>query len=94
MRSRYTAYCLARGDYLWATWHHTTRRQNLDLDAGVNWLGLKIVHTESGGPKESAGLVEFVARYRIGGRPHRLHVIGRFSRRDGRRLHRDGEVQP
>ena len=34
MRSRYTAYALAREDYLLATWHASTRPSALALDSG------------------------------------------------------------
>jgi SEC-C motif-containing protein len=34
--------------------------------------------------------VEFVARYKIGGRAHRLHEISRFVREEGRWLYVDG----
>jgi SEC-C motif-containing protein len=69
MRSRYSGYVLARKDYLLRTWHESTRPETLDLrDAGtVRWLGLKIVRTEAGGSEDMRGVVEFVARYQIGG---------------------------
>ena len=92
MRSRYTAYTLARADYLHATWHPTTRRGELGLDEPVRWLGLKILRSEQGGPNDDRGLVEFVARYKVDGRAHRLHEVSRFQRRDGRWLYVDGET--
>ena len=94
MRSRYTAYTLGRGDYLHETWHPTTRRGELDLGEPVSWLGLKILRTEDGGVTDSRGLVEFVARYRVEGRAHRLHEISRFQRRRGRWVYVDGEPGP
>ena len=80
MRSRYSGYVLAREDYLLRTWHESTRPETLDLsDASqLNWLGLKIVHTEAGGSDDMQGVVEFVARYKIGGKAHRLHETSRF----------------
>jgi len=94
MRSRYTAYSFGDADYLYATWHPTTRRKDLQLDEPVNWLGLEIKRTEAGGPEDREGLVEFIARYKIGGRAHRLHETSRFLRRDGRWCYVDGEVGP
>ncbi len=94
MRSRYTAYSLRREHYLRATCHPTTRRQDLDLDERVKWIGLKIVRTQDGGPQDKEGLVEIVARYKIGGRAHRLYEASRFVRRDGRWLYVSGKLTP
>lgn len=92
MRSRYSGYVLARKDYLLRTWHESTRPETLDLnDAGtVRWLGLKIVRTEAGGPDDARGVVEFVARYKVGGKAHRLHEISRFVREGGEWFYLDG----
>lgn len=92
MRSRYSGYVLARMDYLLDTWHQSTRPGTLDLDDSsiVNWLGLKIVRTEAGGPDDARGVVEFVARYKVGGKAHRLHEISRFVREGGQWFYLDG----
>ena len=92
MRSRYSGYVLARKDYLLRTWHASTRPGTLDLDDSsiVNWLGLKIVRTEAGGPADARGVVEFVARYKVGGKAHRLHEISRFVRESGQWFYLDG----
>lgn len=93
MRSRYSGYVFAREDYLLRTWHESTRPGTLDLSGNadtVNWLGLKIIRTEAGGPADQQGVVEFVARYKIGGKAHRLHETSRFIRKDGQWLYLDG----
>jgi SEC-C motif-containing protein len=41
---------------------------------------------------EDRATVEFVARYKIGGRAHRLHEISRFVREDGRWYYVDGRI--
>jgi SEC-C motif-containing protein len=94
MRSRYSGYILARKDYLLRTWHESTRPKELGLnDTGViNWLGLKIVRTEAGGPGDAQGVVEFVARYKIGGKAYRLHEISRFVREEGWWFYLDGTL--
>jgi SEC-C motif-containing protein len=95
MRSRYTAYTLGYEAYLLATWQEATRPAVLDLadDAGkVKWLGLDIRRTEQGGEHDQTGVVEFVARYKVGGRAHRLHETSRFRREDGRWFYLDGEL--
>jgi SEC-C motif-containing protein len=92
MRSRYSAYGLGLEPYLLATWHASTRPAALHLadEQGTKWLGLEIKHWQ---PLDSShALVEFVARYRIAGRGHRLHEISSFVCEDGRWFYVDGEV--
>jgi SEC-C motif-containing protein len=93
MRSRYCAYVLRREDYLLATWHASTRPVSLDLAVEVppKWLGLDIRRHEQGDADHA--IVEFVARYKINGRAHRLHEASRFVREDGRWYYVDGEVR-
>lgn len=96
MRSRYSAYVLAREDYLRRTWHHTTRPATLDLrpSRSGRWLELKILRTEAGGPEDHAGVVEFVARYKPAGKAERLHEVSRFLREDGQWFYVDGDILP
>lgn len=84
MRSRYTAYVLQLEDYLLQTWHADTRPSTLILeeDIATKWLGLQIKHVEI--ISESTATVEFVARYKIGGKAERLHELSEFVRIDGR----------
>ena len=91
MRSRYSAYVLRLENYLLTTWHHSTRPAALNLDQEIDtrWLGLEIkLHEQRGG---DTAIVEFVARYKIGGRAHRLHETSRFVREGGRWYYVDGE---
>ena len=94
MRSRYTAYAQGNANWLRETWHPATRPVSLDLDEPVRWIGLKIVSAESGGPQDDRGTVEFVARYKRGGRAHRIHELSRFQRCDGRWCYVDGDLGP
>ncbi|KAF1700327.1 YchJ family protein [Pseudoxanthomonas suwonensis] len=94
MRSRYSAYVLGLPDYLRATWHPSTRPSALDLDdpdgLRVVWLGLAIKSHRSAGDRAE---VEFVARYRAGGRPAvRMTERSRFVREGGRWYYVDGDV--
>lgn len=91
MRSRYSAYVLGLADYLQATWHASTRAAELDLsiDAAVKWLGLKVDFAAENGDE---GEVHFVARYKVGGKAHRLSEHSRFVREDGRWFYVDGDV--
>ncbi len=92
MRSRYTAYTLGREDYLLATWHHSARPASLELTAGPRskWLGLEVKRHEL--PEPDRAVVEFVARYKVGGRAHRLHEVSRFVREAGRWFYMDGDI--
>lgn len=95
MRSRYTAFALGNAIYLLATWHASTRPANLDLDENPRpqWIGLQIkAHRPVIDGDTERAEVEFVARYRIGGRAHRLHETSRFVREDGRWLYVDGDL--
>ena len=91
MRSRYTAFVAERADYLQATWHTTTRPAALDFDVGTKWLGLEVrAHCTMGDDRAE---VEFVARYRVGGRAVRLHETSRFVREGGRWFYVDGDIK-
>ncbi len=91
MRSRYTAFVLQRADYLQATWHASTRPTVLDLEPGAQWLGLDVRRHV---PGLDAAKVEFVARYRVGGKAVRLHETSRFVREGGRWFYVDGDQKP
>ena len=93
MRSRYEAY--VRGDvaHLLATWHASTRpsAESLAPDAAMRWLGLEVKRAAEEG---DAAIVEFVARFKVGGRPAvRLHEISRFVREGGRWFYVDGDLR-
>lgn len=94
MRSRYTAYVYGNFTYLRETWHPKTCPPDLagsgENKPGQRWLGLTVKrHTPI---DESHAEVEFVARYKIGGRAQRLHEISRFTRTEGKWLYVDGEL--
>jgi len=89
MRSRYSAYVLGLYDYLHATWHPRTRPslQELQGDGDARWLGLEVKREQE---RCDEATVEFVARYKTGGRAHRLHEVSRFLREGGRWYYLDG----
>ena len=93
MRSRYSAYTLLREDYVLSTWHASTRPQQLGLsdEAHEKWLGLQVRRHEQQDAEHA--VVEFVARYKIGGRAHRLHETSRFVRENGRWFYVDGKIR-
>lgn len=95
MRSRYTAYVERREDYLLTTWHASTRPAELGLagDAPTKWLSLEVLrHEQTEADRAVVAIVEFVARYKINGRAHRLHETSRFVREDGCWFYVDGDL--
>jgi SEC-C motif domain protein len=91
MRARYSAYVLNLEDYLLQTWHPETRPVRLNLAEGppAKWLGLAVKRHAIDG--DDSAIVEFIARYKVGGKAYRLHEISRFRRVDGRWFYLDGE---
>ncbi|MGO4307657.1 YchJ family metal-binding protein [Cupriavidus sp. RAF12] len=76
MRSRYSAYVLNNLDWLRQTWHATTCPGDLAADTGTRWLGLAVkAHAQQ---DDTHATVEFIARYKVGGRAWRLHERSRF----------------
>lgn len=90
MRSRYCGFVLRDEPYLLATWHPDTRPSRVRLDEKQRWLGLRIIASEAGGADDFTGFVEFVARYKVNGKGHRLHEISRFEKIDGGWYYLDG----
>ena len=91
MRSRYTAYTQRNEAYLRATWHPSTLPGEpiVNENERVQWLGLEVESAlrlrkrKSVLPESTdADTVEFVARYKINGRAHRLHEVSRFVREE------------
>jgi SEC-C motif-containing protein len=89
MRSRYTAYVLRDEDYLRATWHPSTRPTEpiIDKNEPIQWLGLEVKSALRLRQRKADlpdhpdhDTVEFVARFRINGRAHRLHELSQFVR--------------
>lgn len=92
MRSRYTAYTLLKEDYLLATWYPSTRPTVLGLaeETSTKWLGLEVKRHEQ--QDADHAIVEFVARYKVNGRAHRLYELSHFVHEAGRWFYVDGAV--
>lgn len=93
MRTRYTAYVLQDTRYLLHSWHPDTRPASIDIVTDQRWLGLRIKRTENGKPSDTNGTVEFVARFKVGGRGHRLHEVSRFEKTADGWKYIDGELK-
>ncbi len=95
MRSRYVAYTLECEDYILATWHPSTRPAPQDAADKVKtkWLGLEVKRHEYNLQEQDRAVVEFVARYKIGGRAYRLHEVSRFVREGEQWFYVDGDIR-
>jgi len=91
MRSRYTAFVLGNEPYLLATWHASTRPSQVRLNDEQRWLGLSVKNTEYGGTEDASGSVEYVARFKVAGKGHRLHEISQFKRVAGHWFYVNGQ---
>ena len=91
MRSRYSAFVEEDEKYLLATWHPSTRPSRARFDPGQRWLGLKVKASSAGLTEDDTGTVEFVARFKINGKGHRLHEISRFEKIKGCWYYLDGQ---
>lgn len=90
MRSRYSAFVMELADYLLASWHPSTCPAAIDFNdqPKQKWLGLQIKRYEQ--LDDSHAIVEFVARYSINGRAHRLHEVSNFISENNRWFYVDG----
>ncbi|MGL4880127.1 MAG: YchJ family protein, partial [Waterburya sp.] len=82
MRSRYTAFCQGKVDYLIATLHPERRKpdERTELISSIKntqWLGLRIIDTDKGKKNDKIGYVEFEAIYQIT-EPKQLHERSEF----------------
>jgi len=99
MRSRYTAYVKHAFDYLRDS---LSAQQQQDFSAAETkrwaeqseWLGLKILRTENGGPDDQTGIVEFSARYRVGDEEHEHVETALFGRESGRWVYTGHQPAP
>lgn len=88
MRSRYTAYGQRNEPYLLATWHASTRPAEplFGAEEKLHWLGLEVKSSlrlrqrKAEHADEERDTVEFVARFKVGGRAERLHEVSNFVR--------------
>ena len=90
MRSRYSAYVLGDEAHLRATWDPDTCPPEPLVEPNISWVGLEVRSSQH---ESDEGIVEFVARAKVGGRARRLHETSRFVRREGRWLYVDGDFK-
>jgi SEC-C motif-containing protein len=89
MRSRYSAYVKHAYEHLGRSLS-AEQRQDFSVEQSKTWaessewLGLKILRTEKGGPDDTEGVVEFSAHFRSAGKEQEHLEAARFTREDGR----------
>ncbi len=88
MRSRYTAFTKADGDYLLKSHHESTRPVNeineiVSWAKSVKWLNLEILETTNGGEDDISGTVEFKAHFKVKGRRDVIHEKSEFVKEFG-----------
>jgi SEC-C motif-containing protein len=94
MRSRYSAFCLQLGEYLFTT-YHPEHRGDLTVEdlsePSFDWNNLEIVETET---LAQTGFVEFKAWYQLDGQLHCHHERSNFVKEHNQWLYCDGTFYP
>ncbi len=89
MRSRYSAFVLAKGDYLQKSHHSTTRPSSKEKKSiiqwatSVNWMKLEVLHTSKGTPQDTEGTVAFKAFYYDHEGMQMIHEHSMFTKEQG-----------
>ena len=96
MRSRFSAFAVGDPAYLLRSWHPDTRPASIEIDPDTRWLWLEIVRSERGSERDSDGVVEFRAKYRVDSPEGRTsgvqHEVSTFTRVAGEWVYVDGEA--
>ncbi|MCP8898486.1 YchJ family protein [Gilvimarinus xylanilyticus] len=90
MRSRYSAFVQNRAEYLLATWHQSTRPEQLDLADSPNWVGLSVLEADETG---DSGHVHFKAFYRFNDQWRFLEERSTFIREAGQWFYVEGKTR-
>ena len=88
MRSRYTAFTKAMGDYLILTHHsstvHSVDKKELESWArSVTWLRLEVLNSIKGLESDDVGTVEFKAHFKERRKPRFIHENSLFQKEFG-----------
>lgn len=88
MRSRYSAFTLGMGSYLFKS-HHSTTRVESEKNAiekwakSVQWMRLEVLNTTKGMANDTNGTVEFKAFFMEAGKLQIIHENSTFSKENG-----------
>ncbi len=89
MRSRYSAFVLANGNYLMQTHHSSTRpitekKAIVKWAKSVAWIKLEILETTKGLEKDEEGTVTFNASFFENGKVDVIHEKSAFVKENGK----------
>jgi SEC-C motif-containing protein len=85
MRSRYSAYAVGDGGYVFRTWHPRTRPDDVTIDPALEWTGLEVLDAHD-------DVVEFRAHHRGPAGAGVLQERSVFAQRAGRWFYLEGTV--
>lgn len=86
MRSRYSAFVMANGNYLQKSHHSSTKpskREASEIEnwaQSVEWIQLEVIQTNGGLENDTTGMVEFKAFFMENGRLEVIHELSRFCK--------------
>lgn len=88
MRSRYSAFAIGNGEYLFHSHHSSTRRieEKLEIETwakSVKWIKLDVMQTKNGGQNDETGYVEFKAYFLEKGKVNIIHGKSEFEKENG-----------
>ncbi|MDR0472781.1 MAG: YchJ family protein [Treponema sp.] len=97
MRSRYTAYAVGAIDHIIKSCLDTGKnridyRETKNWSEKSEWLGLKIISVNKGGPDDNEGTVEFEAAYERDHLKDIHHEKAKFKKKEGLWFYDEGEV--
>ena len=97
MRSRYTAYVTGEVQHVLDTLAPELRGDQDPSSTEAwsknsTWHGLQIVSTDAGGPNDTEGVVEFVAKYEVQGNMFEHHETATFRKDGDTWFYLDGEI--
>ncbi|MDQ7001765.1 MAG: YchJ family metal-binding protein [Ghiorsea sp.] len=92
MRSRYSAFVMGLSEYIWKTWHESTR-PDLEIlgGLGLKWIDLKIINNQAGTNNDNKGTVHFIASFVAGHKGKTLDEVSDFVKENGLWYYVDGE---
>ena len=97
MRARYSAYARCEVDFLKTSLIPEERgafdpKGAEEWSKQAEWQGMEVLRTKAGGPNDTEGTVEFVARYKMKDQDVEHHELATFRKDDGAWLFVDGKT--
>lgn len=98
MRSRYSAFAVQQISYLKDTLLADSRDDFNEQAVAhwaqsATWTGMEVLDVQGGGENDDTGMVHFVARYQVRGKPQEFEEHATFQKVDGDWFYVDGDVK-